>query len=229
MAHTSAADVTYAVERTNRRTVGIYLERDGSVLVKAPQAISNERIEKVVQSKRNWVYRAQARWAALNPQPVPKEFVSGETVYFLGQPHRLDFRSDMQRSVERVGDVFALDRAKRGQAEALLKGFYRQEGLKRIPEMVAQHAKSMGVSPNQVRIQELGHRWGSCSEKGTLNFHWKALAVPVEALHYVVVHELAHLVHRDHSSKFWWLVEQELPGWQRHEQWLAEHGAQMTL
>lgn len=221
--------IAYVVERTARQTVGIYLERNGSILVRAPKAVSDERIAAVVKAKLPWVYRAQARWAELNPQPAPKEFVSGETVYFLGQPHRLDFRSDVERPLERVGDVFVLDRAQRGQSEALLKAFYRQEGLKRVPEMVAQHAKSMGVSPNQVRIQELGHRWGSCSEKGTLNFHWKALAIPVEALHYVVVHELAHLTHRDHSSKFWGLVERELSGWQRHEQWLAEHGAQMTL
>lgn len=229
MASAGMADLRYAVERTNRRTVGIYLERDGSVLVRAPHAVSDERIEKVVQAKRNWVYRAQARWAALNPQSVPKEFVSGETVYFLGQPHRLDFRIDAASPLERVGDVFVVRKSEQPNTETLLKAFYRQEGLRRIPELVSRHATSMGVQPASVRVLELGHRWGSCSEKGTLNFHWKTVAVPLEALHYVIVHELAHLVHRDHSTRFWQLVETELSGWQEHARWLAQHGAEMTL
>lgn len=222
-------DLAYAVERTNRRTVGIYVERDGSVLVRAPKAVSDERISGVVKSKLNWVYRAQARWAALNPQPVPKEFVSGETVYFLGQPHRLDFSTDAQRPLERVGNVFVIRKSEQERTEILLKAFYRQEGLRRIPELVAQHAASMGVRPALVRVQELGRRWGSCSDNGTLNFHWKTVAVPLEALHYVVVHELAHLVHRDHSPRFWRLIETELSGWREQARWLAEHGAQMTL
>ena len=80
-----------------------------------------------------------------------------------------------------------------------------------------------------MRVQELGHRWGSCSLSGALKFHWKAMAVALEVLHCLVVHELAHLVHRDHSPQFWRVVESELPGWRNHAAWLAAHGAQMTL
>lgn len=199
------------------------------MLVRAPQSATDERIAAVVKAKLGWIYRTQARWAALNPQRATKEFVSGETVYFLGQPYRLDFRPDAKHGVERLGDVFVLRRDERGRAEELLKEFYRAEGLARLPSLVRRHAASMSLQPGAIRVQELGHRWGSCSPKGHLNFHWKALAVPVEVLHYLVVHELAHLVHRDHSPRFWKVVEAELPGWQTHAKWLAEHGAQMTL
>jgi predicted metal-dependent hydrolase len=221
--------VSYAVERSNRRTIGLYVERDGSVLVRAPQFATDERIAAAVESKKLWIYRAQARWAELNPLRAHKEFVSGETVYFLGQPHRLDFRTETDHEVERQGDIIILNIADKGRAEELLKDFYRKEGLARLPGLVRQHAVSMGLQPGSVRVQELGHRWGSCSQKSTLNFHWKSIAVPLEVLHYLVVHELAHLVHRDHSGRFWHVVEAEMPGWQTHAKWLAEHGAQMTL
>lgn len=219
----------YTVERSNRRTIGIYVERDGSVLVRAPVSTSDERIAAAVKAKERWVYRAQARWAELNPLQVRREFVSGETVYFLGQPHRLDFRANGERGLERNGDTFVLHSDDRSRAETLLKGLYRAEGLARLPELVKQHASSMGVIPGKVRVQELGHRWGSCSLTGNLNFHWRALAVPVEVLHYLVVHELAHLTYRDHSPQFWQTVEAEIPGWQVHDKWLAERGAEMTL
>lgn len=221
--------ISYAVERSARRTIGLYVERDGSVLVRAPQSASDERIAAVVRAKQKWIFRAQARWAALNPQQSQREFVSGETIYFLGQPHRLDFRPGAGSGVRREGDVFILRTADKPRAESLLKDFYRAEGLARLPELVQQHSASMGLTPGRIRVQELGHRWGSCSAAGTLNFHWKAMAVPLEVLHYLVVHELAHLVQRDHSAKFWQLVEAEMPGWQQHAAWLAAHGAEMTL
>ena len=219
----------YTVERSNRRTIGLYVERDGSVLVRAPASTSEERIAAAVKAKEKWIYRTQARWAALNPQQVAKEFVSGETVYFLGLPHRLDFRPDAKRGLEQMGDTFVLYTDDRSRAEELLKGFYRAEGLARLPAMVKTHAVSMGVAPSSVRVQELGHRWGSCSQRGGLNFHWKALALPVEVLHYLVVHELAHLTHRDHSPQFWLTVEAAMHGWQAQDKWLAENGAEMTL
>lgn len=223
------APLQYTVERSNRRTIGLYVERDGSVLVRAPQSTPDERISAVVKAKLKWIYRTQARWVELNPQQVAKEFVSGETVYFLGQPHRLDFRPDAKPGLEQVGDTFVLNTSDRGRAEELLKAFYRAEGLVRLPELVKAHAVPMAVTPTSVRVQELGHRWGSCSQRGGLNFHWKALALPVEVLHYLVVHELAHLTHRDHSPQFWLTVEAAMHGWQAQDKWLADNGAEMTL
>lgn len=221
--------IPYVVERSARKTLGLYVERDGSVLVRAPLSLTDERIAATVLKKQKWIFRAQARWATLNPERPGKEFVSGETIYFLGQPHRLDFQAAAKPGVHRVGDVFVLDTSDRPRAESLLKGFYRTEGLARLPLLVEQHSASMGVTPSGIRVQELGHRWGSCSASGVLNFHWKAMAVPLEVLHYLVVHELAHLMQRDHSSKFWLLVDAELPGWKSHAHWLDLHGARMSL
>lgn len=221
--------ISYVVERSARRTIGLYVERDGSVLIRAPQSATDERIAAIVQAKQKWIYRAQARCAALNPHHAQREFVSGETIYFLGQPHRLDFRPDVVPGVHREGDVFTLSTADKPRAESLLKDFYRAEGLARLPALVRQHSASMGLAPARIRVQELGHRWGSCSASGTLNFHWRAMAVPLEVLHYLVVHELAHLALRDHSAKFWHVVEREMPGWRQHATWLSEHGATMTL
>lgn len=222
--------ILYAVQRTARKTIAIYIERDGSVSVRAPLGVSDERVAAVVRAKQRWIYRTQARWAELNPKREPgKEFVSGETVFFLGQPHRLDFRDDLAAPLERIGDVFAVRRREQPVAEGLLKEYYRQEGMRRLPAMVSAHAASMGVQPAALRVLDLGHRWASCSAKGGLNFHWRALAVPVDVLHYLVVHELAHLRHRDHSVRFWRAVEAEMPGWKAHADWLSGAGAEMTL
>jgi predicted metal-dependent hydrolase len=222
--------LSYAVQRSARKTIAIYVERDGSISVRAPLSVTDERVATVVQAKLPWIYRTQARWAALNPKTKPgKEFVSGETIYFLGQPHRLDFREDQEVALERTGDIFAVRRAEQSRTEVLLKEFYRQEGLRRLPGIVKSHTASMGLQPAGLRVSELGHRWASCSANGTLNFNWKAMAVPLDVLHYLVVHELAHLKQRDHSPQFWRLLEAEMPGWKAHADWLRAAGAEMTL
>ncbi|WP_287924885.1 SprT family zinc-dependent metalloprotease [Diaphorobacter sp.] len=225
----SELPIPFIVGRSNRKTVGLYVERDGSVLVRAPESVPLERIKAIVEAKRKWIYKAQARWAVLNHQQPRHEFVSGETVYLLGQPHRLDFRTGASRGVHQEGDVLVLRADDRPRAEELLKGYFRAEGLARIPALVQQHAQSMGLSPGFVRVQDLGHRWGSCSAKGNLNFNWKAMAAPIEVLRYLVVHELAHIRHKNHSSQFWRVVEAEMPDWARHAGWLTAHGAEMVL
>lgn len=222
-------EIAYVVERSARRTLGIYVERDGSVVVRAPQHLSDERIAAAVKSRHRWVYRARARWAQLNPKRPGKEFVSGETVYFLGRPHRLEFRKDAARLVDLEGDLFVIREEAKARAEELLRGLYRAEGIRRLPPIVDEHARSMGVTSGPVKVLELGNRWASCSAKGALNFSWKAMAVPVDVLHYLVVHELAHLKHRDHSPRFWQVVGAEMPGWKVHADWLRLHGAEMTL
>lgn len=221
--------ISYTLERSSRKTIGLYVERDGSVLVRAPMLEPLERIKAMVDVKRKWIYRAQARWAALNPLQPGREFVSGETVYLLGQPHRLDFRAEASRGVRKEGDLLVMRTDDKPRAEELLKSYFRAEGLIKLPTLVQQHAQSMGLSPGSVRVQELGHRWGSCSAKGNLNFNWKAMAAPVEVLRYLVVHELAHLRHKNHSPQFWRVVETEIPDWARHAQWLTAHGAKMVL
>lgn len=222
-------EIAYVVERSARRTLGIYVERDGSVVVRAPQHLSDERIAAAVKSRQKWVHRTRVRWAQLNPEHPGKEFVSGETVYFLGSPHRLDFRKETARLISLEGDLFVIREEAKARVEELLKGFYRAEGIRRLPRIVEEHAQSMGVTPGRVKVLELGHRWASCSAKGTLNFNWRTMAVPVDVLHYLVVHELAHLKHRDHSPSFWQVVDAEMPSWKAHADWLRRHGAQMAL
>ena len=87
----------------------------------------------------------------------------------------------------------------------------------------------MGATPNQVRVMELKHRWASCSAKGNLNFHWKCVQLPLSVLDYVVVHELTHLIHKNHTKVFWNQIDKVLPDYQERKQWLKVNGAGMGL
>ncbi|WP_417763526.1 M48 family metallopeptidase [Shewanella sp.] len=80
-----------------------------------------------------------------------------------------------------------------------------------------------------MRVMELQHHWASCSSKGDLNFHWRCLMAPLAVLDYIVVHELAHRIERNHSSAFWNLVDKVIPDYQKHVSWLKHNGAGLAL
>jgi hypothetical protein len=86
-------------------------------------------------------------------------------------------------------------------------------------------ARRMGVAPTAIDVRDLGYKWGSCTPAGTLNFHWATILLPAPVVDYVIVHELAHLLHPDHSASFWAAVARTLPEYEQRKVWLAEHGA----
>ena len=87
----------------------------------------------------------------------------------------------------------------------------------------------MGVQPKAVRIIELKNRWASCSPGGNLNFHWKCMMAPPTVLDYIVVHELAHLIHPNHTKAFWNEVDKVMPDYRERKEWLRVNGAGMDL
>lgn len=100
----------------------------------------------------------------------------------------------------------------------------KREILEKIAGRVYHYEKIMNLSANRITVKNQKTRWGSCSSKKNLNFNYKLAYMPQEILDYVVVHELAHLRHMNHSREFWALVEQYLPDYRQRRNWLKEHG-----
>lgn len=112
--------------------------------------------------------------------------------------------------------------------KTFLEKKYRQIAKRYIPERVAYFQPFTGGSYNTIAIREQKTRWGSCSSNGTLSFHWRLMMAPPHVLDYVVVHELCHLTHMNHSKAFWGLVEQVMPDYKRYQNWLKEHGSELA-
>jgi predicted metal-dependent hydrolase len=89
-----------------------------------------------------------------------------------------------------------------------------------IPRKVAEFADIMGVTPSSIKITGAKTRFGSCSGKNTICFSWRVMLYPEKAINYVVVHELSHILHHDHSKKFWETVEKYMPDYKEAEKLL---------
>jgi predicted metal-dependent hydrolase len=91
------------------------------------------------------------------------------------------------------------------------------------------YAPKVGVTPGDIDVRELGHRWASCSSKGSLAFHWKCMMAPPTIIDYIVVHELCHVHHMDHTHAFWNEIDKVMPDYQERKEWLKKNGAAMDL
>lgn len=217
-------DIDCQVVRTRRKTVGIYIERDGTVMLRAPLDISYEKLSKVVEQKLSWIYRNQALWKELNAQAPRREFVSGETFYVGGQACLLDIRDNASKPLYQEGDRLVLSLNCVDKADELMRAMYRRLGYEQLPRLIDRFASRMGVKPGNLRVWELKNRWASCSAAGNLNFHWRVLALPLDIQIYLVVHELAHLQHHNHGKEFWNVVDKTLPKWKAAAEWLRVNG-----
>ncbi len=103
--------------------------------------------------------------------------------------------------------------------------FLKREARKDIEAAVARHAKRLGVAPRRITLRDTASRWGSCSSTGGLNFSWRLILAPPDILDYLAAHEVAHILHMDHSPTFWKLTRRLFPETERAEAWLKVHGA----
>ncbi|WP_432737406.1 M48 family metallopeptidase [Maridesulfovibrio sp. FT414] len=225
-------DIEYSLIRSNRKTASLHIERDGSVTLMIPEKLSDSDADRIIESKLYWIYKSLAEWEDLNATKVNREFVSGEGFLYLGRSYRLKFVEEQHMPLMLRNGYFCLRTSKRGnqiEPHEAFKEFYRAKGKQRIHERVDLYRKMLAVKPSNIRIMELKHRWASCSRNGALNFHWKCMMAPLLILDYIVVHELAHLIHPRHTSAFWNEVDKVLPDYFERKEWLKKRGAEMDL
>jgi len=222
-------DIEFKLKKSPRKTTSIYVERDGSISVLAPEPYDMAEIEQILETKRSWIYKNLAEWEDLNRTRVEREFVNGEGFPYLGSTYRLQISDDTNKELSLKNGMFILKRSSLSDAREQFIDFYKGKARNRIPNLVEHNAKAMGLNPKSINIQELQNRWASCTGEGVLNFHWRCMMAPLSALEYIVVHELAHLKHPNHTPEFWYTVEKVLPDYQQAKGWLRLYGAGLEL
>ena len=170
--------IEYILIRSARRTLGLEVRRDLTVVVRAPMRCSQAAIDRFVDKHRDWIVRQiekQSQRPPARPEPSEQE------------------RKDMIARAKQV-----------------------------IPQRVEYYAAIMDVKPTGITITGAQKRYGSCSAKNRLCFTWRLMAYPIEAIDSVVVHELAHIVHKNHGKAFYALVESVLPDYRQRKKLLEE-------
>ncbi len=211
--------ISYSVTRSKRRrkTISISVRADSGVRIAAPVATSEKFIHDLVAKRADWILK---RLAVEESAAVARRFASGETIPFLGRDIPLEVTPTNLRRVkiEFGGHSFVVsvpDSLTGDDREAAIRNtmirWYRQQAESAVNQSVAHWAPTMDLAPKAVLVRDQRRRWGSCAPDGTLRFNWRLVLADPAILDYVVVHELAHLAQRNHSPKFWAVVERFVP------------------
>lgn len=231
--------IPYSIRRSQRaKYVRLSIGVDG-VHVVAPFAMNDYEIISLVEKKRQWVFKKfESYRQQLLKMPAEREFVSGEKLLYMGNNYPLKVQElkggytkinliDNQFLVTIDADIPVEKR--REEIQKKLEQWYIRRAKELITERLEFFASKIGVKFNTVRYKNQKTRWGSCSQKGNLNFNWKLVMAPAFIVDYVVVHELCHFKQMNHSPKFWLLVENQISGYKNMRKWLKENGSQLKL
>lgn len=206
-----------------RKTLGLVVERDKSVVVLAPKGTSNETIERFVEKKRFWLFEKINHSPKFSESKPETPFISGKSIPYLGKNYKLDV-VDRQIDGIHFASKFLVSKQNLGQAPVLLESWYKEKAQEKIVPKVERYAQQLGVSYNKILISDLKYRWGSCTLKGNLNFNWRLVKAPHFVINYVVIHELAHLLELNHSERFWNIVRVQMPNYLEAKEWLRAFG-----
>ncbi len=218
----------YTVIRSKRKTLAVEITREGGILVRAPLRAARRDVVAFVEGHSDWIERKLSQARARQAQSAPRQFLEGETFFFLGHAYRLRLTEDGGYLSRRDGE-FLLGSELASRAASLLRTWYRARAREILEERVGAFAWRMGLAVKGVRITDAKERWGSCNVSGKLNFAWRLVMAPPDVIDYVVVHELAHLVEMNHSRRFWERVGRILPDYTARRKWLRENEHRLSL
>lgn len=218
------------VVRSVRRTAGLHIVGT-DLQVRVPEHLEDQRVAEILKQKRPWIRSKVAELQRVPPHRT-KELVSGETFPYLGRNYRLKVQEGHQVGVCLSGGYLraTIRPTEQNEYQALriqqyLQNWYRSRALERLQDKTHRYAKQIGVSPAGISVRNFKSRWGSCDKNREVVFNWNIIKAPHSIVDYVVIHELCHLIHPNHSKVFWELVGRHDASYPEHKQWLRKTGA----
>lgn len=222
-----ATNKSYKVIRSKRRTIALAVTADASLIVRAPMNTPLSYIERLVESKIDWIRRAVVRVSS-RPRPIAHDYIDGESFLYLGKSYKLRVVKNSEKKLD-FRSEFLLSSKEKWHARELLTAWYKKEAKKKLCERVEWCSRRAGISYKSIKITTANKRWGSCSTSGNLNFSWRLIMAPLLVVDYVVVHELAHIEHKNHSKAFWNSVKVMYPNYEKAQRWLQQNEGTLSL
>lgn len=207
----------YSIVRSARRTVALHIV-NGKLIVKAPRFVPEFMIKNFVKQKQNWILKNLKK---IEKRKKPKKsYEEGEKFLYLGDKYKLKFGDFKEISITTTLNFpkFSVFRIKKE-----LTSWYIKKAKQVISKQVEYMSKKMGVKYKNLRFSDTSSKWGTCFPDDSLQFNWRLIMTPLPVLNYVVIHELAHTVEKNHQRKFWAKVDLYTPAYKQHRKWLENN------
>jgi len=222
-------EIPFQLSFSQRKSLEISVHPDQSVFVKAPEGTKYSAIEEKIRQRARWIKRQIRYFEQFDPKTPSRKYVSGESHLYLGKKYRLKIERGSENNVLLKNGFFMVtsENGKPDHVESLLNDWYREKANFTLNKIFCECWKKFrqhDVDKPTIKIMKLKKRWGSLSKNKTLSLNLDLIKTPKECIEYVTIHELCHLVHHNHSPKFFTLLECSLPDWVKRK-----HKLEMAL
>lgn len=226
--------IEYSVEFRERKSLEISVEAPNIVSVVAPLNTPEEIIEQKVKKKAQWIVQRLFLFKDMEFQKINRELVNGESFMYMGRNYSLQLIIDesiKEPTVKLYQGKFFITTPTKSQEplRTSLEKWYREKTLEKVSEKVNYFQHFFKKKPNDIKVKEQQKRWASCTSKNELLFNWRCAMAPSHVIDYIVVHEMCHMYHMNHSQEFWDLLSSVMPDYKRRKEWLKNFGVRMDL
>ncbi|QBY03793.1 M48 family peptidase [Thalassotalea sp. HSM 43] len=224
------ASIDYQLVRSSRRKTISLQVKHGQVRVLAPEFVNEQYIAELVVKKRAWLQQKIALQQQ-SSETVERQYQHDEVFYYLGKPYRLSVvvASKNSVSIEAEHIVVAVKVANDDPAlianavKKQLHAWYKQQAMSILLARSEQWQQDTKLKAKCSTVRYFKSRWGSCDSKGHVKLNWLLVMAPDWVIDYVIIHELCHLKHMNHSAEFWALVSSFYGNHKVAKTWLTQH------
>lgn len=218
-------EIAFELEYQERKSLGITVYPDRKVTVKAPLDSAMEKIQEKVRKRAPWILKQQSYFLSFEPLTPARKYISGESHLYLGRQYRLKIYDSSEETVKLKRGFLEVYTEDKSKAKKLVRAWYKKRAeikFREIAEKWIVRFKKHQVEPSDFVIKWMEKRWGSCTPKGKIILNVELMKAPKGCIEYVVVHELCHLIHHNHSNAFFELQTKEMGDWRRWKERLEK-------
>lgn len=228
--------VEYELRKSNKAQRLIITIRDQKMKVSVPAFVTFAYAKNYLESHKDQILKQLEKIEAKIGGTSAKQYVSGEKHLYRGRyyPLYIEDTMDSHTFAVFVGSRINVyvpsglrEQDRSNDARKLLEDWYLRQAKKLLPEQVDYYAKQFKISYEKIRIKDQKTKWGSCSSKRCINLNWRIIMAPNQVIAYVIIHELVHLKHMNHSNDFWSTVESYFPDYKKWRKWLQDNGREL--
>jgi predicted metal-dependent hydrolase len=213
--------LSYSLIKSSRKTIGIIVHTDGSVVVRAPHRTTKKEIDEVINKRFDWILKHKKRFEEQGPAYSKSEFVDGEKHLFLGKEYIMRVTIGTFNNVTINGEFIDVECKNESLVKPLMEQWYRQKANKLMPQIITPIIDKFNslydISPNKISLKNMKSRWGSCSSKANISMNIKLIKSTESCIEYVMAHELCHLLQMNHSKNFYSLLTEFMPDWRERK------------
>jgi predicted metal-dependent hydrolase len=211
-------EISFELIFQDRKTLGIKVYPEGTVKVFAPTETTNEKIKEKVKEKARWILKQQDEFLSYQPSTPARKYINGETHLYLGRQYILHAEKGQINQVKVYRGNLLVQHKTNTKVETVVKNWYREKALEHftsVLEVKKNLFTKYEIEKPSIEIRSMSKRWGSCTVKGKVILNPDLIKAPKGSIEYVMIHELCHLVHHNHTKAFYELQEKIMPDWKK--------------